>query len=180
MAHRLKQALQELRGNYKLYLWFLIVICFTAFLLRDLALPFASMRYFGIRTFAILMPGYFALLFYLFFRISHVSIKSTRFLFGILLMILNYLIVFAFFFRGAGLYATHCLPLDSACPTTVIHDGIVSLYFSATTLTTVGYGDFIPANNYGRLFAPVEALSGYFVLASIVAIITRRIHDLHG
>ena len=178
MAHSLKQALQEIGRDHKLSLWFLIVVCFTAFLLRDLALPFASIQHFGIWKFALFMPVYFAVLFYLFFQISHVSIKSTRFLLAILLMILNYIIVFAFFFRGAGLYATHCLPSDSGCPTTVVHDGIVALYYSATTLTTVGCGDFIPANDYGRLFASVEALSGYFVLATIVAIITRRFHDV--
>ncbi len=180
MAHSLQQALHELRRNHKLYLWFLVVTCFTAFLLRDLVLPSAGVRYSGVWKFAILMPAYFAVLFYLFFRISRVSIKSRRFLLAILLMILNYIIVFAFFFKTAGLYSTHCLPVDVACPAAVLHDGIVSLYFSAITLTTVGYGDFIPANDWGRLFASVEALSGYFVLATIVAIITRRIHDLHA
>jgi hypothetical protein len=34
-----------------------------------------------------------------------------------------------------------------------IHDPIISLYFSVVTLTTVGYGDFVPSGNYSRLVA---------------------------
>jgi ion channel len=42
-------------------------------------------------------------------------------------------------------------------------------YFSFTTLTTLGYGDFTAAGNGGRALAVIEALSGQVFLATLVA-----------
>jgi len=42
-------------------------------------------------------------------------------------------------------------------------------YFSFTTLTTLGYGDFTAATNGGRAVAVMEALSGQVFLATLVA-----------
>jgi len=42
-------------------------------------------------------------------------------------------------------------------------------YFSFTTLTTLGYGDFTAAGNPGRALAVVEALTGQVFLATLVA-----------
>ena len=42
-------------------------------------------------------------------------------------------------------------------------------YFSFTTLTTLGYGDFTAANSFGRAVAVLEALTGQVFLASLVA-----------
>jgi hypothetical protein len=42
-------------------------------------------------------------------------------------------------------------------------------YFSFTTLTTLGYGDFIAAGNGGRAIAVMEALTGQVFLATLVA-----------
>jgi hypothetical protein len=42
-------------------------------------------------------------------------------------------------------------------------------YFSFTTLTTLGYGDFTAAGNGGRAVAILEALSGQIFLATLVA-----------
>jgi hypothetical protein len=42
-------------------------------------------------------------------------------------------------------------------------------YFSFTTLTTLGYGDFVAANNGGRAVAVIEALAGQVFLATLVA-----------
>ncbi len=42
-------------------------------------------------------------------------------------------------------------------------------YFSFTTLTTLGYGDFVAADNGGRALAVIEALSGQIFLATLVA-----------
>lgn len=43
------------------------------------------------------------------------------------------------------------------------------LFFSYTTLTTVGYGNLVPAGNVGQTFAMLEALSGQIYLVIIVA-----------
>ena len=42
-------------------------------------------------------------------------------------------------------------------------------YFSFTTLTTLGYGDFTAAENGGRSIAVLEALTGQVFLATLVA-----------
>ena len=42
-------------------------------------------------------------------------------------------------------------------------------YFSFTTLTTLGYGDFTAAGNGGRAIAVLEALTGQIFLATLVA-----------
>ena len=42
-------------------------------------------------------------------------------------------------------------------------------YFSFTTLTTLGYGDFTAAGNGGRALAVIEALAGQVFLATLVA-----------
>jgi drug/metabolite transporter (DMT)-like permease len=45
------------------------------------------------------------------------------------------------------------------------------LYFSFTTLTTVGYGDLTAATNLGRSLAMMEALIGQIYLVTVVAVI---------
>ena len=42
-------------------------------------------------------------------------------------------------------------------------------YFSFTTLTTLGYGDFTAAGNGGRAVAVLEAIVGQMFLATLVA-----------
>jgi hypothetical protein len=42
-------------------------------------------------------------------------------------------------------------------------------YFSFTTLTTLGYGDFTAAGSFGRAVAVIEALTGQIFLVTLVA-----------
>ncbi len=42
-------------------------------------------------------------------------------------------------------------------------------YFSFTTLTTLGYGDFTAAGSLGRAVAVLEAITGQVFLATLVA-----------
>jgi voltage-gated potassium channel Kch len=42
-------------------------------------------------------------------------------------------------------------------------------YFSFTTLTTLGYGDFTAASSSGQSMAVLEALTGQIFLATLVA-----------
>ena len=46
-----------------------------------------------------------------------------------------------------------------------------TLYFSFTTLTTVGYGDYTAAGNLGHTLAVTEALVGQIYLVTVVAVI---------
>jgi Ion channel len=45
------------------------------------------------------------------------------------------------------------------------------LYFSFTTLTTVGYGDFTAAGQLGHTLSNVEALIGQIYLVTVVSVI---------
>ncbi len=47
-------------------------------------------------------------------------------------------------------------------------------YFSFTTLTTLGYGDFTAAGNFGRALAVLEALTGQIFLVTLVAFLVSR------
>lgn len=59
--------------------------------------------------------------------------------------------------------------------------GFPALYFSFTTLTTVGYGDIIPVANVARLLAMLESTSGTFcvtiLIARLVALYSSRQSD---
>jgi voltage-gated potassium channel len=55
------------------------------------------------------------------------------------------------------------LPIDNK-----IHHSTI-LYFSLTTLTTLGYGDVVPVNPIARLLSALEAMTGVFYLAVTVA-----------
>lgn len=52
---------------------------------------------------------------------------------------------------------------------TLVHSGLISIYFSTITFTTLGYGDFVPANAAGRALAATESLIGYVFLGLLIA-----------
>ena len=49
------------------------------------------------------------------------------------------------------------------------------LYFSFSTLTTIGYGDLVAATNLGRSLAITEALIGQIYLVSVVGLIVSNL-----
>ena len=49
-----------------------------------------------------------------------------------------------------------------------------SLYFSVMTLTTVGYGDFIPTTDAGKIFTVFYVLIGMGILASFLNMLARE------
>ena len=50
------------------------------------------------------------------------------------------------------------------------------LYFSFVTLTTLGYGDFTPATDIGKVMVTFEALIGQVFLVTLVA----RLVSMYG
>jgi len=57
---------------------------------------------------------------------------------------------------------------------------IDSLYFSVTTLTTVGYGDFYPHTDLGKIFTIVYLLVGIGVLLGFIEIIAEHARSSEG
>jgi voltage-gated potassium channel Kch len=58
-------------------------------------------------------------------------------------------------------------------------NGFTYEYFSYVTLSTVGYGDFTPANDGGRTLAILEALLGQAFLVTIVAMVVANLGREH-
>lgn len=60
---------------------------------------------------------------------------------------------------------------------------IDAFYFSSMTLTTVGYGDFVPRTNIGKIFTSVFAFMGIGVFLGSAAVLFQtvlvRIHRIH-
>lgn len=54
-------------------------------------------------------------------------------------------------------------------------DWVDAVYFSIVTLTTVGYGDFVPQTMIGKIFTIAYILIGVGVLASLLSTITSQI-----
>ena len=45
------------------------------------------------------------------------------------------------------------------------------MYFSFTTLTTTGYGDFAPATSVGKAISVVEMLLGQLYLVTVIGLL---------
>lgn len=85
--------------------------------------------------------------------------------FGVLCLYLLLGMFFAFLYGAIGrLSGTFFAQQDS---TSVSH----CLYFSFTTLTTVGYGDLTAATNLGHTLSVTEALTGQIYLVTVVSVI---------
>jgi hypothetical protein len=72
---------------------------------------------------------------------------------------------FAFIYSAIAL-VIHPTPFFTGVPSTTLNS---TLFFSYTTLTTVGYGNLVPAAPLGQTFAMLEALFGQIYLVLIVA-----------
>jgi hypothetical protein len=56
----------------------------------------------------------------------------------------------------------------------------IRLYFSFTTLCTVGYGDYTAAGDVGHTLAVSEALLGQLYLVTVVALLVSRVRPARG
>ena len=52
-----------------------------------------------------------------------------------------------------------------------------SLYFSVMTATTVGYGDFHPATDHGKIFTMFYVIASIGVISSFIKEVTRKQHE---
>jgi hypothetical protein len=97
-------------------------------------------------------------------RISTHRIVTTETVLGALCIYL--LIGFSFAFIYLAIGALSPPPFFTGQPQAPVN---AYLFFSYTTLTTVGYGDLVPEGSLGQTFAMVEALMGQIYLVIVVA-----------
>ncbi len=50
-----------------------------------------------------------------------------------------------------------------------------ALYFTVITLTTVGYGDFIPLTYFGKMIVTIECLTSYVMFGLMIGLVARGI-----
>ncbi|MBF0715395.1 potassium channel family protein [Gemelliphila palaticanis] len=54
-----------------------------------------------------------------------------------------------------------------------------ALYFSFTTLTTIGYGDFYPVTAIGKIFTMLYAVIGLGVMASFIGVVVSHFIEMN-
>ena len=85
---------------------------------------------------------------------------------SLIFILVNYceiLIGFAYLYKHLNLVGY------SSC-STPITKGWEAIYFSAVTLTTLGFGDIVPINSFGRVLAAVEPVLGVIVVVVIIGL----------
>jgi hypothetical protein len=97
-------------------------------------------------------------------RIASHTVISTETVLGAISVYLLIGMSFAYIYSATG--ALSSTPFFHGKPRATIND---YLFFSYTTLTTVGYGNLVPAGYLGQTFAMLEALSGQIYLVIVVA-----------
>ncbi len=97
---------------------------------------------------------------------SKVTVEAV---FGVLCLYILFGMFFAFVY--GTIYRISGAFFASGVPATVAR----CLYFSFTTLTTVGYGDLTAASNLGHTLAVSEALLGQIYLVTIVSLIVANL-----
>lgn len=90
------------------------------------------------------------------FRVLH---KERKILWVVFAIALGYIFVTALIMFNVE---------DSA----MFNDFFDALYWSTTTLTTVGYGDIYPATNFGRIISMLSSLFGVAIIALPSGVIT--------
>ena len=49
------------------------------------------------------------------------------------------------------------------------------IYYSVVTITTLGYGDVLPASFVGQVVAIAEVISGYVMLGGLISIFSNKV-----
>jgi hypothetical protein len=97
-------------------------------------------------------------------RIARRSKVDAQTLLGAISCYLLFGLIYAFLY--AGIAHVEARPILTASNQESLSD---YLFFSYTTLTTVGYGDLVPTGNVVRTIAILEALMGQIFLVTVVA-----------
>jgi hypothetical protein len=103
-------------------------------------------------------------------NILHSATITYRLVIGALVVYLLIGLCYAYGFALISLFTDAPFFVQTATPIEANY-----LYFSYTTLSTVGYGDFTAASPVGQMLAISEAIFGQLYLVSIVAILVANV-----
>ena len=122
-----------------------------------------------------------------------VMVRSTRGEVGTLLSIVGTVLRSPRLYYGIGIFVLILLGVahllwfsehrhNTQFPSDYLHGIWESFWWAAVTVTTVGYGDKVPRQFWGRLFGLIWMFSGYFVFAYFTASIatTFTVQELQG
>ena len=125
------------------------------------------MEWVGALAYVVLFIYFLLLTIYLFKDLVHASRVTVSTILG---AFCGYILLGVMWFFVFGFF-------DAAYPDTFnvnfnAESGVANmLYFSFITLTTIGYGDFVPTSGLGQKLVILEGLVGHFYLAIIMAIL---------
>lgn len=109
-----------------------------------------------------LMPFLFFQLAVIFLSVRFVVRQKIPFMLLLVTSLCVLIVAFAPIYYDNGLW-------DVVHHQLVHGDKWITVYFSAVTFTTVGYGDFVPHNTFIRVVAGGEAILGYLIFGMIIA-----------
>ncbi len=103
-------------------------------------------------------------------RIARAPVITFRVVLGALAIYLLFGLAYSYLY--AFVQYIQAQPFFNQTPTP---SSTIYLYFSYITMATVGYGDYTPATDLGRMLAVSQALLGQLYLVSVVAVIVGNI-----
>ena len=80
------------------------------------------------------------------------------------------LITFSIFFGSL------IVPIESSHPEALITNYLDSTWWTVTTITTVGYGDFVPVTDAGKVLGMILQIFGVLIYGSIIATISMALN----
>ena len=103
-------------------------------------------------------------------RIAHSPTITVRLVFGALSIYLLFGLAYAYLFPVIAALTQEPYFVQTSTPATADY-----IYFSYTTLATIGYGDFTAATSLSRMIAVSEGLFGQLYLVSAVALLVGNV-----
>jgi Ion channel len=102
------------------------------------------------------------------------AVSAVSSLIGMWIMIGGLIVIAIFDYT----YIYRIFGLKDTLTGNITNDGPTALYFTIVTWTTLGYGDVLPVNQWTRAVAAGEALTGYFIMAMLIAALVAQFDAL--
>jgi voltage-gated potassium channel len=84
--------------------------------------------------------------------------------------------LFIILFTLAIFFGSLIVPIEKRHPEALIDNYFNATWWTVTTITTVGYGDFVPVTQTGKVLGMVLQLFGVLIYSSIIASISMALN----